>query len=128
MGLDYKIAANIDGDKIEFIAYESWSGTNAGSSAGNTSVMAGEITKSTGVLKYEKRDERIRSTCANSSCGWNRHTRILANLTMSGGNPTGVSSFQYAYGNDSVNAAAVLDGTATTSNGTIITAKGAVAT
>jgi hypothetical protein len=124
IGLDYKIAANIDGDKIEFIAYENWT---SGSSAGNSGVMAGEITKSTGALRYEKRDERIRASCADSSCGWNRHTRIIANLTMSGGNPTGVNSFQYGYGNTWVPAAAVSDPTATTCNGIVITAKGAVA-
>lgn len=127
LGLDFKIAANIDGDKIEFIAYESWSGTAAGDSAGNNGMMAGEITKSTGVLKFEKRDERIRSGCTSGSCGWNRHTRLIANLVMSGGEPSDLVSFEYGNGGVWVSSAALADGTATTSNGTVITAKGAIA-
>ena len=65
-GLEFKIAANLTSDKIEFIAYENWNGANAGNSTGNQSVMAGELNKTTGVLK--KGMKRIRSTCTTSSC------------------------------------------------------------
>lgn len=126
LGLHFQMGANTDGDKIEFIAYEDWSGAAAGSSLGNSGVMAGEITKSTGVLKFEKRDERIRSTCDNDSCGFNRHTRLLANLVMSGDEPTGLTSFSYGY-------ADTQDKTMTTppeawAFSKVITAKGTLAT
>ena len=96
-GLTFKVAANISSDSIQFIAHESWSGAAAGDSVGNTGVMAGSLNKTTGILQFEKRDERVRSTCANSSCGWNRHTRLTAQLTMSGGEPSGLSSLSYGF-------------------------------
>ena len=72
--LTFKVAANITTSSIEFMAYESWA-------SGNKGVMAGSLDKTTGLLRFEKRDERIRSTCTlGSSCGWNRHTRIKAVL------------------------------------------------
>jgi hypothetical protein len=89
--------------------------------------MAGSITKSTGVLKFEKRDERIYSGCSNSSCGWNRHTRLLANLAMTAGEPTGLTSLSYGYADVQVTSAALADGTAATSSGKIITASGSLA-
>jgi len=125
LGLHFQMGANIDGDKIEFIAYEDWSGIAAGDSAGNQGVMAGEITKSTGVLRFEKRDERIRNTCTNSSCGWNRHTRILANLVMSGDEPTDLTSFSYGYSDTQDTTMTATP--APWASAKVITAKGALA-
>lgn len=124
LGLTFKIAANLDGDKIEFIAHENWDGASAGTSLGNTGVMAGEITKSTGVLRFEKRDERVRASCTVSSCGWNRHSRIIANLTMSGGSPTGLNTFEYGYSSVNVSATAIGNGADTSSSGIVVTGKG----
>lgn len=122
-GLTFKIAANLDSDKIEFITHESWSGAAAGDSAGDVGTMAGELTKSTGVLKFEKRDERVRADCAASRCGWNRHTRLSAVLTMSsGGEPQGVSSISYGFADIQADAATV--GGASNGYGRIITASG----
>ncbi len=125
LGLTFKIAANLSGDKIEFIANESWSGSNAGTSAGNVGSMAGEITKSTGVLRFEKRDERVRSDCTTSSCGWNRHTRIYAVLTMTNGEPSGLTSFSYGYSDIQVSAS-TYSGSTNTGYGKVVTAKGAL--
>lgn len=115
--LTYKIAANISSDFIEFIAHESWS-------TGNVGVMAGSITKSTGVLKFEKRDERIYSGCTNSSCGFNRHTRLAATLAMTGGEPSGLTSLSYGYADTQVTSAALGNSALTTSSGKIITSSG----
>ena len=90
--LTFKLAANITSTSIEFIGNESWSD-------GNNGVMAGKLNKTTGVLQFEKRDERIMdcgAPCTNSK-GWNRHTRLYAVLTMSGGEPTGLESLSYTY-------------------------------
>lgn len=126
-GLTFKIAANLDGDKIEFITHELWSGTAAGDSAGDFGTMAGEITKSTGILRFENRTERVRSDCAASRCGWNRHTRLYAQLTMSAaGEPTGLTSLSYGYADVQADAATVGGGT----NGytKVITASGPLST
>ncbi len=123
LGLTFKIAANLDSDKIEFLTHESWSGAAAGDSAGDIGTMAGELTKSTGVLRFEKRDERVRSDCAASRCGWNRHTRLYAVLTMSNGEPQGVSSLSYGFADIQADAATV-NTTGTNGYGRIITASG----
>ena len=115
--LTYKVAANISSSSIEFIAHESWD-------SGNTGVMAGTIDKTTGVLKYEKRDERIYAGCVSGSCGWNRHSRILANLTLTSGEPSGLTSLSYAYSDTHV--ADLTDAGATTSSGKLITAIGSL--
>jgi hypothetical protein len=88
--LTFKFAANISDTSIEFIGLEDWTG-------GNNGVMAGKLNKSTGELQFEKRDERISDSCSGGSCGWNRHTRLFAHLTMSGGEPSGLQSLSYAY-------------------------------
>jgi hypothetical protein len=125
-GLTFKIAANLDSDKIEFITHESWSGAAAGDSAGDIGTMAGELTKSTGILKFEKRDERVRADCAASRCGWNRHTRLYAVLTMSGGEPQGVSSLSYGFADIQANAATV--GGSSNGSGLLITTSGPLST
>lgn len=122
LGLTFKIAANLDSDKIEFITHESWSGAAAGDSAGDIGTMAGELTKSTGVLRFEKRDERVRSDCAASRCGWNRHTRLYAVLTMSNGEPQGVTSLSYGFADIQADAATV--GGSSNGYGRLITASG----
>jgi hypothetical protein len=122
-GLTYSLGANLDGDKKEFIAYEHWTG---GDSAGNEGVMVGELTQSTGVLRFEKRDERIRASCTNSSCGWNRHTRILANLTLHDGTPDELNSFEYAISGANVSPTAIADGMDNSSFGYVVTAKGSL--
>lgn len=116
--LTFKIGANVSGDKVEFIGHESWTNTATGLPIGQTGVMAGEITKSTGVLKFEKRDERISNLVDSRDLGWNRHTRLIANLTMSGDTPTGLLSFDYGYADtqDSAHSA------------TVVTARGDLAT
>jgi hypothetical protein len=123
LGLTFKIAANITSDKVEFITNESWSGTAAGTSAGNIGSMAGELTKSTGVLRFEKRDERVRSDCATSSCGWSRHTRLYAVLGMTNGSPSSLTSFSYGYSNIDVPVTTLAE-TANGGYGKIITASG----
>jgi hypothetical protein len=121
MGLHFQIAANLDGDKIEFIAHEDWT---SGDSAGNEGVMAGAIDKTTGVLQFEKRDERIRADCTDDSCGWNRHTRIYASLDMVGGEPQDLNSFSYA--NSDVHVSDPV-GAQTDNQGYLVTAQGALA-
>lgn len=124
IGLSFKIAANLDGENIEFIASEDWSLENAGSSLGNKGWMSGSFNKTTGALKFEKRDERIRDTCSNNSCGWARHTRIAANLAVTNGSPTGLTSLSFA----------IADVGTLDSNGndsfyrSLVTANGAIAT
>ncbi len=91
--LTFKVAANLSATSIEFIAHEAWT------LSGNTGVMAGKLNKTTGHLQFEKRDERIH-TCSgvcSGSEGWNRHTRLFANLVMSSGEPTGLNSISYGF-------------------------------
>jgi hypothetical protein len=116
--LTYKVAANITTNSIEFIAHESWSN-------GNIGVMAGSLNKITGALLFEKRDERIRSGCSTGSCGWNRHTRIGAVLTMAAGEPSGLTSLSYGYSDIQVSSAALASpSVVATSGGKVITASG----
>lgn len=117
--LTYKVAANITATNIEFIAHESWSN-------GNTGVMAGSLNKTTGVLLFEKRDERVRADCATSSCGWNRHTRLAANLTLTSGEPSGLTSLSYGYSDIQISAANVSNTALTTASGKLITATGSI--
>jgi hypothetical protein len=120
MGLTFKFAANIDTNQIEFIAHESWT---SGDNTGNTGVMAGALNKNTGVIQFEKRDERIRTGCVDDSCGWNRHTRLYAVLEMDLGEPTDLSSISYGYADVAANDPTNL----TTSSGIIITSSGILA-
>jgi len=92
-GLTFHMATSFTNNKISFLTEEAWSSPSAYSGVG-----AGTLDTSTGDLWYERRDER--GTCTTSgSCGWNRHTRIHALLTMSGTTPTGLSSISFAYSN-----------------------------
>jgi hypothetical protein len=116
-GLTFSIGANLDGEELEFIGMESWD-------EGNKGVMSGAFNQSTGVLRFEKRDERIRADCTTSDCGWNRHTRIYAQLELDDdGEPVGLENFSYGYADTAVDAA---DPTAATQRGTIVTAQGSL--
>lgn len=120
-GLEFEIAANLGDDKIEFVTRENWTGS--GESQGDTGTMAGELTKSTGVLRFEQRTERVRSTCSASRCGWNRHSRLYAVLSMSAsGEPDGLTSLSYGYSDIQANAATV--GGSSAGYGKLITASG----
>ena len=126
MGLTYSIAANLSGDNIEFIANELWSDTGRGG------VMSGSINKTTGALKFEGRQERIVNAggCGDTdqSCGWNRHTRIYADLSVdASGNPNGVKSIDFAYSDVATPASGLATPSNTTSRGTLITTRGTVA-
>jgi hypothetical protein len=124
-GLEFEIAANLGDDKIEFVTRENWTGS--GESQGDTGTMAGELVKSTGVLRFEQRTERVRSTCSASRCGWNRHSRLYAVLSMSAsGEPEGLTSLSYGYADIQANAATV--GGSSDGSGTLITASGSLST
>jgi hypothetical protein len=110
MGLVFKMAINSSGSVNSFITNENWTD-------GSIGATAGKIDSSTGDLWYESRVER--NNCSTSGrCGWNRHTRIRANLAMSGTTPTDLKSLSFAYSN--------IQFTPGQSNlgGTLITAKG----
>jgi len=126
LGLTFSIAANLSGANKEFIAHELW-GADAGDSAGDTGVMSGSLNTTTGALKFEQRSERIRSTCNASRCGFNRHTRLMADLELNAsGDPEGVDSLEYGYADTQINAAALADPAATTSSARVVTASGEV--
>ena len=106
LGLTFKIAFTSN----SFITSESWTD-------GSIGTTAGKLDTSTGDLWYESRVER--ENCSTSSrCGWNRHTRIRAALTMSGTTPTGLSSLSFGYSN--IQFTPAQSGLA----GTLVTAKG----
>ena len=90
-GLIFKIATNLEGAKTSFLTNENWSDGSIGTTAGTLDI-------STGDLWYESRVERMNCT-TSGRCGWSRHTRIRAGLTMSGGLPTGLSSISFGYSN-----------------------------
>ena len=109
LGLTFKVAFNTS----SFITSESWTDGHIGATGGS-------LDTSTGDLWYESRVER--ENCAtSSSCGWNRHTRIHAKLTMSGTTPTGLTSLTFAYSNIQFTPAQSGLG------GTVVTAKGSLA-
>jgi len=110
LGLTFKIAFNVDGSKSSFITNESWTD-------GSIGTTGGKFDTATGNLWYESRVERENCSTA-SRCGWNRHTRINAALTMSGATPTGLSSLSFGYSNIQFTPAQSGLG------GTLVTAKG----
>ena len=91
MGLTFKIATNVTGSKTSFITNESWTDGSMGTTGGT-------LDSTTGDVWYESRVERMNCTTP-SRCGWDRHTRIHALLTLSGGKPTGLTSLTFAYSN-----------------------------
>jgi len=87
----FKIASNVDGTTSSFLTSESWADGSIGTTAGT-------MDTSTGDLWYESRVER--NNCETESrCGWNRHTRIKASVTLTDGVPTGMSAMSFGYSN-----------------------------
>lgn len=114
IGLVFKIAINSSGGVNSFITNESWTDGSIGASAGT-------LNTSTGDLWYEARVER--NDCSTSGrCGWNRHTRIRANMVMSGSTPTDLNTIEFAYSNIQFTPGQASLG------GTLITAKGVLST
>lgn len=114
LGLVFKIAIDSDGNVKSFITNENWTDGSIGATAGT-------LDTSTGDLWYEARVER--NDCSvTGRCGWNRHTRIRANMVMSGATPTDLNTIQFAYSNIQF-----LPGQDSL-GGTLITAKGALST
>ena len=115
LGLVFKMALNSTGSVYSFITNETWT-------EGSYGATAGTLNTSTGDLWYESRIER--SACTNTSgrCGWNRHSRIKANLVMSGTTPTDLNTISFAYSN-----LQFLPGQ-NTLGGTLVTADGTLAT
>jgi hypothetical protein len=86
---EYRLAAKISGTTVEFLTSED----QTANSANKTGSFAASFDILTGELRFESRSDRY--LCAeNSSCGWSRHDRILANVAMSGGVITEVSDIQ----------------------------------
>ncbi len=95
LGLTFKIATNTTGTTSSFLTSENWT------TDGRTGTTEGSIDSVTGNLWYESRVNRLNCT-TSSSCGWNRHTRIYANVTMDTSTPpipTGLKSVSFAYSN-----------------------------
>jgi len=90
----FKIAANINADKIEFITYEDQTSVTPNKSG----ATYGSFDKVSGDAYFEARLERLNCTEVGS-CGWNRHIRAKAKLTVSGGSPTDLQSISFAYAN-----------------------------
>lgn len=91
LGLTFKLATSVSGTVNSFITNESWSDGSIGTTAGTLDTASGD-------LWYESRVER--NACVVSGrCGWNRHTRIRASLTMTGSEPTGLNSVSFGYSN-----------------------------
>lgn len=89
--MEFKIGSKYANNKIEFITYEN-GGTN------RTGMTAGSLDQTTGEVRFEARMERIDCT-TNGSCGWNRHFRIYANMTMEGSNVGELEDISFAYTN-----------------------------
>ncbi len=90
----FKLAAKVTGKKLEFIAYEDQSAITANKSG----VYAASFDGVTGALKFESRHDRFfadSSGPCGGSCGWSRHLRVAAVLTVDGsGTPTGLTSIE----------------------------------
>jgi hypothetical protein len=92
MDLDFKLAVKVTASSIEFATYD----TNA---AGNKfTATAGALDLTTGVIRAESRIQRI-DCPTSSSCGWNRHWRIYADMTMVNGTPDALETLSFAYSN-----------------------------
>lgn len=91
IGLVFKVATKVVGTKSSFITSESWTDGSIGATAGS-------FDTGTGDLWYESRVERNDCT-VEGRCGWNRHTRIRADLTVVDGEPTGLEEVSFAYSN-----------------------------
>lgn len=96
----FYLAANVTGSKLEFLAMEDQTATTSN----KTGAYAASYDYGTGKLLFESRHDRYHapmtaggSSCG-SSCGWSRHLRLLANMTVDAdGNPTGVVDVEGAF-------------------------------
>jgi hypothetical protein len=88
----FKLAAKVTGKKLEFIAIEDQSAITLN----KTGAYAASFDGATGLLQFESRHDRFFANSSGpcgSSCGWSRHLRLVANLTVDGsGNPTGITN------------------------------------
>ncbi|AFY01546.1 hypothetical protein [Bdellovibrio bacteriovorus] len=85
----YRIAAKLSGTKMEFLTHDdqsAYSPNKSGTYAASFDVLTGE-------LKYESRGDRFQCS-ENSSCGWSRHDRLLAQVGMTNGEITSVSKIE----------------------------------
>lgn len=90
--IDFKLAANVSATSLEFLALDA-------SSANETGVTTGSLNQSTGVIRFEARTERINCT-TSGRCGWNRHIRLYADLTVATDGTLGdIESLSFAYSN-----------------------------
>lgn len=87
----FKIATKVSGTKVEFATMED-QGTN------KKGLSYGSLDTADGTLRYETRMERIDCT-ESGSCGWNRHIKLFADLTMNGNTPGDVESVSFGYSN-----------------------------
>jgi hypothetical protein len=94
----FTLAAKVSGRKMEFIAMEDQSAMTPNKSGAYAATFDG----ATGLLQFEARHDRFfadgtlpLSDPCSSGCGWSRHLRIVANLTVDGnGNPTGLTGIE----------------------------------
>lgn len=97
----FKIGAKVKGSKIEFIGAEDQSSITPN----KFGAYGGSFDTSTGVLSFETRSDRFTALqngtgSCGSSCGFGRHMRLFAKLTLdSSGNPTGISHVETALAN-----------------------------
>ena len=109
-GMLFKIGSKVSSSKIEFITSEYQGATKTGMTAGSLDLVSGE-------LRYETMMDRI--DCNESgSCGWNRHMRLYADMTLVDGSPADLESISFGYA----------DIQKTTPGGTIVSASGDLAT
>lgn len=90
----FSIGTKIAGTTIEFASFENQGSTKTGSTYGS-------FDQSTGVLRYESRMDRL-GCLETGSCGWNRHIKMHADLTMSGSTPVDLESISFGYSNISL--------------------------
>lgn len=109
-GMLFKIGSKVSSNKIEFITSEYQGATKTGMTAGSLDLVSGE-------LRYETMMDRI--DCNESgSCGWNRHMRLYADMTLVDGSPADLESISFGYA----------DIQKTTPGGTIVSASGDLTT
>lgn len=110
MSIEFKMATSVSDSTIEFVTYEDM-GTD------KTGMTAGSLDRTTGEVRYEARMDRI-DCSGDSSCGWNRHIRLYADLTMSGGEPGELQTLSLGVANTQDSPA----------SGELVTASGALST
>lgn len=91
MDMTYKLGANVTSSKIEFVSMETEGTSKSGATLGSLDLTTGEI-------RFEARMDRIDCT-TSGSCGWNRHLRIYADMSLVNGDPTDVESLSFGYSN-----------------------------